>query len=57
VTALRRAAGALLLAGALAGCGPFADAGAGIRNAPACHEDEPCWDCSTMGNRTCGPRP
>lgn len=20
-----------------------------------CHEDEPCWDCSTMGNLVCGP--
>lgn len=19
-----------------------------------CHEDEPCWDCSTMGNGICG---
>lgn len=23
--------------------------------APACEEDEPCWDCATMGNRICGP--
>ena len=22
---------------------------------PVCYEDEPCWDCDTMGNRTCGP--
>ncbi len=22
---------------------------------PACQEDEPCWDCSTMGNQQCGP--
>lgn len=21
----------------------------------SCYEDEPCWDCVTMGNRTCGP--
>lgn len=21
----------------------------------SCVEDEPCWDCDTMGNRTCGP--
>lgn len=21
-----------------------------------CYEDEPCWDCTTMGNRICGPR-
>lgn len=20
-----------------------------------CEEDEPCWDCATMGNRICGP--
>lgn len=20
-----------------------------------CQEDEPCWDCDTMGNRVCGP--
>lgn len=19
-----------------------------------CHEDQPCWDCRTMGNRICG---
>jgi outer membrane biosynthesis protein TonB len=23
--------------------------------APACEEDEPCWDCKTMGNKLCGP--
>lgn len=23
--------------------------------APACEEDQPCWDCKTMGNRVCGP--
>lgn len=22
---------------------------------PACQEDDPCWDCETMGNRVCGP--
>jgi len=21
-----------------------------------CNEDEPCWDCETMGNRICGPQ-
>lgn len=21
---------------------------------PSCAEDDPCWDCSTMGNRVCG---
>lgn len=20
-----------------------------------CEEDMPCWDCTTMGNRICGP--
>ena len=20
-----------------------------------CEEDEPCWDCRTMGNKICGP--
>lgn len=22
-----------------------------------CQEDEPCWDCETMGNQICGPLP
>lgn len=22
-----------------------------------CQEDESCWDCRTMGNHICGPRP
>jgi hypothetical protein len=22
---------------------------------PTCYEDEPCWDCATMGNHICGP--
>lgn len=22
-----------------------------------CQEDEPCWDCATMGNRICGVEP
>lgn len=21
---------------------------------PGCHEEDPCWDCETMGNLTCG---
>jgi hypothetical protein len=21
----------------------------------SCYEDEPCWDCTTMGNGVCGP--
>jgi hypothetical protein len=24
---------------------------------PVCQEDQPCWDCETMGNRICGPLP
>lgn len=24
---------------------------------PACQEDQPCWNCSTMGNGVCGPTP
>jgi len=23
--------------------------------APECMEDQPCWDCRTMGNKICGP--
>jgi hypothetical protein len=22
---------------------------------PPCQEDDPCWDCGTMGNLQCGP--
>lgn len=25
--------------------------------AKTCQEDEPCWDCHTMGNHICGPSP
>lgn len=25
--------------------------------APQCEEDQPCWDCKTMGNGVCGPLP
>lgn len=29
--------------------------GTGTHWTPAqCEEDEPCWDCRTMGNRICG---
>lgn len=27
-----------------------------VENSPVCEEDEPCWDCATMGNRVCGPQ-
>lgn len=23
-------------------------------SAPVCEEDQPCWDCATMGNHICG---
>lgn len=23
--------------------------------AVTCQEDDPCWNCSTMGNKVCGP--
>lgn len=29
----------------------------GVVQQHRCEEDEPCWDCSTMGNHVCGPRP
>ena len=25
-----------------------------IAEASACQEDQPCWDCSSMGNHICG---
>jgi hypothetical protein len=25
------------------------------RTQKTCWEDQPCWDCRTMGNRICGP--
>ncbi|MFD0352961.1 hypothetical protein ACFVHW_04315 [Streptomyces sp. NPDC127110] len=27
---------------------------AGLAAGGGCEEDEPCWDCTTMGNRVCG---
>ena len=27
----------------------------GVIDPPVCHEDMPCWDCETMGNKQCGP--
>jgi hypothetical protein len=26
-----------------------------VQTTPECQEDEPCWDCTTMGNMICGP--
>lgn len=28
-----------------------------IHSVPRCAEDDPCWDCHTMGNRICGTNP
>lgn len=33
--------------------GVWAEARAGFGQ--TCMEDDPCWDCSEMGNRVCGP--
>ena len=56
--ARRILAGAALTGAVLAGCtiidrvsGPGDDR----RPVTRCEEDMPCWDCSTMGNRVCGP--
>jgi hypothetical protein len=35
--------------------GPTTTQHAGSDVPPACQEDQPCWDCQTMGNRICGP--
>lgn len=26
-----------------------------VVNTQGCEEDQPCWDCHTMGNKVCGP--
>lgn len=42
---------ALVIGGAVVACdGPEQDGGAPTR----IEEDDPRWDCRTMGNRTCG---
>jgi hypothetical protein len=46
-----------ILYGAAVGC--TMQAAPGVPPAPpvltACAEDDPCWDCATMGNLICGP--
>ena len=37
----------------MAACGP--DPVPEPETRPSCYEDEPCWDCETMGNMVCGP--
>lgn len=47
-----------LLCAALIAAGGCSTAGEAVRferTAVTCEESEPCWDCSTMGNRVCGP--
>lgn len=29
--------------------------GASATTPTYCAEDDPCWDCTTMGNKVCGP--
>lgn len=34
---------------------PFG-AEATVAQADTCYEDQPCWNCHTMGNKVCGPQ-
>lgn len=45
----------LLLLGAATACTRPYFVPAPATTAVVCHEEEPCWDCHTMGNRICGP--
>lgn len=45
----------LALALVLGGCSPASGPAQPTQSVAACQEDQPCWDCSTMGNRQCGP--
>lgn len=48
------AAATVLAAGVgLVGCKPVA--GTPSPATSSCEEDQPCWDCHTMGNHQCGP--
>jgi hypothetical protein len=50
------AATVLAAVGGLAGCNEEAGRPAPATAVATCEEDQPwCWDCSTMGNRQCGP--
>lgn len=50
--------GLWVLGGTLAGglvLGPAVHAGTHtVALSTTCEEDQPCWDCETMGNRLCG---
>jgi hypothetical protein len=43
------------LAGGLLACEPERPEAVSPDVLAPCLEDEPCWDCETMGNRICGP--
>jgi hypothetical protein len=51
---MRRALASLAVAAALFGAAVSHDA-TPRQFAPRCEEDQPCWDCATMGNLICGP--
>ena len=46
---------ALWLFGATMGVGLASHVHAHPGHSEQCQEDDPCWDCHTMGNRICGP--
>ncbi|RIR62901.1 hypothetical protein D2E33_04255 [Mycobacteroides abscessus] len=54
---LAMAAGALVMAGAIANPTviPTPATPSVVHSVPQIEEDEPGWDCATMGNRICGP--
>lgn len=59
---LAMAAGALVMAGAIADPTgatltviPTPATPSVVHSVPQIEEDEPGWDCATMGNRICGP--
>jgi hypothetical protein len=35
-------------------CQPFEASGVQGVNCQPCEEDQPCWNCATMGNHVCG---
>jgi len=52
----RAIAGAILSAYLLIGTSPSrAEPKPGGEPKQTCQEDDPCWDCATMGNLICGP--
>jgi len=56
---VKRLLAVLVLTGAVAACHPPVQIDVPVvierPEPPACQEDEPCWDCTTMGNLICGP--